>query len=108
MEGYVEVMADGGTGQKLTYATTVVAGVASVVATILSVMYERFMVSIVLRIANNSPKPNNAASQKLSQASSAKIRCQNPPYGAYIFDSVMDQHGFPESCLVPRSDPRYI
>jgi hypothetical protein len=38
MEGYVEVMADGGTGQKLTYATTVVAGVASVVATILSVM----------------------------------------------------------------------
>ncbi|RGP65026.1 hypothetical protein FLONG3_9361 [Fusarium longipes] len=39
MDNYVEVMADGGTGQKLTYATTVVAGVASVVATILSVIY---------------------------------------------------------------------
>jgi hypothetical protein len=40
MGDHVEFMADGGTGQKLTYATTVVAGVASVVATILSVMYE--------------------------------------------------------------------
>jgi hypothetical protein len=39
MEEYVGTMADGGTGQKLTYATTVVAGVASVVATILSVVY---------------------------------------------------------------------
>ncbi|OBS19485.1 hypothetical protein FPOA_11211 [Fusarium poae] len=50
MEGYVEVMADGGTGQKLTYATTVVAGVASVVATILSV------ISIMLQ-AKNYRKP---------------------------------------------------
>ncbi|QPC72686.1 hypothetical protein HYE68_003438 [Fusarium pseudograminearum] len=50
MGGYVEVMADGGTGQKLTYATTVVAGVASVIATILSV------ISIMLQ-AKNYRKP---------------------------------------------------
>ncbi|RBR16914.1 uncharacterized protein FIESC28_06748 [Fusarium coffeatum] len=50
MGDHVEFMADGGTGQKLTYATTVVAGVASVVATILSV------ISIMLQ-AKNYRKP---------------------------------------------------
>ncbi|KAF5604664.1 DUF300 domain-containing protein [Fusarium pseudocircinatum] len=50
MEGYAGIMADGGTGQKLTYATTVVAGIASVVATILSV------ISIMLQ-AKNYRKP---------------------------------------------------
>ena len=39
MEGNVNTTADGGTGQKLTHATIVVAGVASLVATALSVMY---------------------------------------------------------------------
>ena len=40
MDDYVEAMSNGGTGQKLTYATTVVSGVASLAATILSVVYE--------------------------------------------------------------------
>lgn len=38
MESYADTMADGGTGQKLTYATIVVAGVASLIATIMSIM----------------------------------------------------------------------
>ena len=38
MANHVDIMADGGTGQKLTYATIVVAGVASLMATVLSVM----------------------------------------------------------------------
>ncbi|EEU40374.1 uncharacterized protein NECHADRAFT_91131 [Fusarium vanettenii 77-13-4] len=50
MDDYVEAMSNGGTGQKLTYATTVVAGVASLAATILSV------VSILLQ-AKNYRKP---------------------------------------------------
>ncbi|KAF4971765.1 hypothetical protein FZEAL_9756 [Fusarium zealandicum] len=50
MEDHVEIMADGGTGQKLTYATTVVAGVASLAATIVSI------VSIMLQ-AKNYRKP---------------------------------------------------
>lgn len=39
MDDYVEAMSNGGTGQKLTYATTVVSGVASLAATILSIVY---------------------------------------------------------------------
>lgn len=42
MANYVEITSDGGTGQKLTYATTVVAGFASVIAIIFSVMYALF------------------------------------------------------------------
>lgn len=101
MGDHVEFMSDGGTGQKLTYATTVVAGVASVVATILSVMYELVARLTIMRKANANPQLNNVASQELSQTSFAKIRRQNPSYGAYIFDSVMDEHGFPQSCRIP-------
>ncbi|KAI1032270.1 hypothetical protein LB503_010876 [Fusarium chuoi] len=54
MQEYVEMMADGGTGQKLTYATTVVAGIASVVATILSVMYGLVASPMMMHIANLS------------------------------------------------------
>lgn len=54
MQEYVEIMADGGTGQKLTYATTVVAGIASVVATILSVVYGLVASSMMMHIANLS------------------------------------------------------
>lgn len=54
MEGYAGIMADGGTGQKLTYATTVVAGIASVVATILSVMYGLVAPPVVIPVANLS------------------------------------------------------
>ncbi|KAF4471737.1 hypothetical protein FALBO_1338 [Fusarium albosuccineum] len=50
MEDYIEVMSNGGTGQKLTYATTVVSGVASLAATVLSI------VSIMLQ-AKNYRKP---------------------------------------------------
>jgi hypothetical protein len=32
-------MSEGGTGQKFTFATTVVSGVASIVATLMSVVY---------------------------------------------------------------------
>lgn len=35
----------GGTGQKLTYATTVVAGVASLSATLFSIVYARMLSS---------------------------------------------------------------
>lgn len=38
MESYAGIMADGGTGQKLTYATIVVSGVASLIATLMSIV----------------------------------------------------------------------
>ncbi|KPM42419.1 Transmembrane protein 184 [Neonectria ditissima] len=50
MESYADTMSDGGTGQKLTYATIVVAGVASLIATIMSI------ISIFLQ-AKNYRKP---------------------------------------------------
>ncbi|KAH8735605.1 organic solute transporter Ostalpha-domain-containing protein [Ilyonectria robusta] len=50
MESYAGIMADGGTGQKLTYATIVVSGVASLIATLMSI------VSIFLQ-AKNYRKP---------------------------------------------------
>lgn len=61
MEEYVGITADGGTGQKLTYATTVVAGVASVVATILSVMYGLVASRMIMHIANLSLQLDNVA-----------------------------------------------
>lgn len=50
MESNVDIMTDGGTGQKLTTATIIVAGVASLIATVLSV------ISILLQ-AKNYRKP---------------------------------------------------
>jgi hypothetical protein len=90
MTNYVEITSDGGTGQKLTYATTVVAGFASVIAIIFSVMYALFTSLMMMRITNPSSQLNSVTSQKLSQASSTTICRQNPCHGSHILDRIMD------------------
>lgn len=54
-----------------------------------------------MRRANKNLQLNNVASEELPQTSPTEIRRQNPPYGAHIFDSVMDKHGLSQSCRIP-------
>ena len=96
-----------GTGTRFGRVVVTFAGVAALLATLITFVYEDLKTMSPLRVLANSWQTqfNMASGKELPQASPPEIRRPNLDYGPDILDSIVDESPFPQSRVLGRPIP---